>query len=74
MWITCGKIPASYVQDSTDPRHRYYNFHREVHYATADFINLYLYNMLTEYARTAAQFTMAIRTTTSWVFTLRKDY
>eukprot|EP00971_Amphidinium_carterae_P222566 4417476-Amphidinium_carterae.2 len=36
MWITCGKIPSSYLQDTTDPRHRYYNFHKEVHYAITD--------------------------------------
>eukprot|EP00971_Amphidinium_carterae_P085626 1694418-Amphidinium_carterae.1 len=29
MWITCGKIPMSYMQHYTEPRHTYYNFHRE---------------------------------------------
>eukprot|EP00971_Amphidinium_carterae_P031133 612711-Amphidinium_carterae.1 len=29
MWITCGKIPMSYMQQSTDDRHKYYNFHTE---------------------------------------------
>eukprot|EP00971_Amphidinium_carterae_P002054 40683-Amphidinium_carterae.1 len=57
MWITCGKIPSSYLQETNDGRHKYYNFHREVHYAITDFINLYLYNFPTEYARTATQFT-----------------
>eukprot|EP00971_Amphidinium_carterae_P292801 5812933-Amphidinium_carterae.1 len=56
MWITCGKIPSSYLQDTNDSRHKYYN-HREVHYAITDYINLYLYNIPTEYARTATQFT-----------------
>eukprot|EP00971_Amphidinium_carterae_P349456 6491025-Amphidinium_carterae.2 len=49
MWITCGRIPASYLQDPTDPRHRFYNFHKEVHYAITDYINLYLYNMPTDF-------------------------
>eukprot|EP00971_Amphidinium_carterae_P161320 3198862-Amphidinium_carterae.1 len=29
MWITCGKIPISYMTQSTDDRHKYYNFHTE---------------------------------------------
>eukprot|EP00971_Amphidinium_carterae_P243351 4832206-Amphidinium_carterae.1 len=39
MWITCGKIPMSYMLHSTEDRHRYYNFHTEVHYAITDYIN-----------------------------------
>eukprot|EP00971_Amphidinium_carterae_P115616 2290261-Amphidinium_carterae.2 len=42
MWITCGRIPTSYMKDCMDPRHRYYNFHREVHYAITDYINVYM--------------------------------
>eukprot|EP00971_Amphidinium_carterae_P326784 6457791-Amphidinium_carterae.1 len=57
MWITCGKVPASYLQDPTDSRHRFYNYHKEVHYAITDYINLYLYNMPTDYQRTSQQFT-----------------
>eukprot|EP00971_Amphidinium_carterae_P322905 6417805-Amphidinium_carterae.1 len=57
MWITCGKIPSNYLQETNDPRHKYYNFHREVHFAITDYINLYLYNTPSEYARTATQFT-----------------
>eukprot|EP00971_Amphidinium_carterae_P305389 6068893-Amphidinium_carterae.1 len=47
MWITCGRIPMSYMQQSTDNRHKYYNFHTEVHYAITDYINVYLYNIPT---------------------------
>eukprot|EP00971_Amphidinium_carterae_P109015 2158697-Amphidinium_carterae.1 len=57
MWITCGKIPSSYLQEANDPRHKYYNFHREVHYAITDYISLCLCNVPPEYARTATQFT-----------------
>eukprot|EP00971_Amphidinium_carterae_P122541 2426231-Amphidinium_carterae.1 len=57
MWITCGRIPASDLRDPTEPRHRYYNFHREVHFAIIDYINLYLYNIPTDYTKTAREFT-----------------
>eukprot|EP00971_Amphidinium_carterae_P013343 263053-Amphidinium_carterae.1 len=57
MWITCGKLPMSYMQQPTDNRHRYYNFHTEVHYAITDYINVYLYNIPTEFPLTAADFT-----------------
>eukprot|EP00971_Amphidinium_carterae_P299361 5947845-Amphidinium_carterae.1 len=40
-WITCGRIPTSYMKNTNDSRHRYYNFHREVHYAITDYINVY---------------------------------
>eukprot|EP00971_Amphidinium_carterae_P023986 473407-Amphidinium_carterae.1 len=53
MWITCGKIPASYLTEPTDPRHRFYNFHKEVHFAITDYINLYLYNMPYDFSKTA---------------------
>eukprot|EP00971_Amphidinium_carterae_P320766 6375795-Amphidinium_carterae.1 len=33
MWIACGRIPTSYMKNSNDSRHKYYNFHTEVHYA-----------------------------------------
>eukprot|EP00971_Amphidinium_carterae_P257250 5107004-Amphidinium_carterae.1 len=33
MWITCGSLPASYMDNPTDNRHGYYNFHKEVQYA-----------------------------------------
>eukprot|EP00971_Amphidinium_carterae_P155383 3081679-Amphidinium_carterae.1 len=39
MWITCGRMPMSYMENPTDNRHRYYNFHTEVHYAITDYIN-----------------------------------
>eukprot|EP00971_Amphidinium_carterae_P002622 52203-Amphidinium_carterae.1 len=39
MWISCGILPMSYMKDSTDSRHKYYNFHTEVHYAITDYIN-----------------------------------
>eukprot|EP00971_Amphidinium_carterae_P028596 563021-Amphidinium_carterae.1 len=39
MWISCGKIPMSYMKQSNDNRHKYYNFHTEVHYAITDYIN-----------------------------------
>eukprot|EP00971_Amphidinium_carterae_P266483 5286266-Amphidinium_carterae.2 len=57
MWIMCGRVPASYLQDPTDPLHRFYNFHKEVHYAITDYINLYSYNMPNDFPRTAQQFT-----------------
>eukprot|EP00971_Amphidinium_carterae_P151710 3007004-Amphidinium_carterae.2 len=41
MWITCGKVPASYMDNPTDPRRGYYNFHTEVHYTITDYMNLY---------------------------------
>eukprot|EP00971_Amphidinium_carterae_P036109 709638-Amphidinium_carterae.1 len=47
MWISCGKVPMSYMIQSTDNRHKYYNFHTEVHYAITDYMNVYLYNIPT---------------------------
>eukprot|EP00971_Amphidinium_carterae_P045335 891872-Amphidinium_carterae.1 len=41
MWITCGRIATSYMKTCMDNRHRYYNFHLEVHYAITDYINVY---------------------------------
>eukprot|EP00971_Amphidinium_carterae_P163373 3239426-Amphidinium_carterae.1 len=29
MWITCGSVPVSYMDNPTDNRHGYYNFHKE---------------------------------------------
>eukprot|EP00971_Amphidinium_carterae_P307960 6120176-Amphidinium_carterae.1 len=57
MWITCGKVPVSYIDNPTDERHGYYNFHKEVHYAITDFINLYMYNFQDDFSQTAVQFT-----------------
>eukprot|EP00971_Amphidinium_carterae_P350732 6491712-Amphidinium_carterae.3 len=57
MWITCGKVPANYMDMPTDPRHGYYNFHTDVHYAITDYINLYLYNIPDDYRTAAVQFT-----------------
>eukprot|EP00971_Amphidinium_carterae_P110837 2195504-Amphidinium_carterae.2 len=57
MWITCGSVPASYMDNSTDPRHGNYNFRREVQYAITNFINLYVYNYPEDYAQNAVQFT-----------------
>eukprot|EP00971_Amphidinium_carterae_P092255 1826800-Amphidinium_carterae.1 len=57
MWITCGKVPASYMVDPTDNRHGYYNFHTEVHYAITDYMNLYLYNIPDDCKKAALQFT-----------------
>eukprot|EP00971_Amphidinium_carterae_P278535 5529086-Amphidinium_carterae.1 len=51
MWIACGRIPTSYMKNSSDNRHKYYNFHTEVHF------NVYLYNIPTEFPMTAANFT-----------------
>eukprot|EP00971_Amphidinium_carterae_P088680 1754693-Amphidinium_carterae.1 len=56
MWITCGKLPMSYMLHPTDDRHKYYNFHTEVHYAINDYVNVYLYNIPTEFPQTAADF------------------
>eukprot|EP00971_Amphidinium_carterae_P151659 3006200-Amphidinium_carterae.1 len=55
--IDMWKIPARYIIDPTDPRHGYYNFHTEVHYAITDYMNIYLYNMPEDFKRTASQFT-----------------
>eukprot|EP00971_Amphidinium_carterae_P221691 4400771-Amphidinium_carterae.1 len=44
----------SYMIQSTDNRHKYYNFHT---YAITDYINVYVYNIPTEYPETAADFT-----------------
>eukprot|EP00971_Amphidinium_carterae_P020528 404311-Amphidinium_carterae.1 len=57
MWISCGRIPTSYMKNSNDNRHKYYNFHTEVHYAITDYMNVYLYNIPTEFPITAADFT-----------------
>eukprot|EP00971_Amphidinium_carterae_P008256 163058-Amphidinium_carterae.2 len=51
-----GKLPASYMENSTDERHTYYNFHSEVQYAINDYINLNLYNYPDNYNQTAVQF------------------
>eukprot|EP00971_Amphidinium_carterae_P295261 5863565-Amphidinium_carterae.1 len=59
MWITCGTVPASYMDNPTDGRHGHYNFHKEVQYAITDFINLYVYNYPEEdYAQSSTQFTL----------------
>eukprot|EP00971_Amphidinium_carterae_P124328 2463009-Amphidinium_carterae.1 len=47
MWISCGRMPMSYMKQSTDNRHKCYNFHTKVHYAITDYINVYLYNIPT---------------------------
>eukprot|EP00971_Amphidinium_carterae_P230261 4569755-Amphidinium_carterae.1 len=57
MWLKLGRVPASYMDNATDTRHGYYNFHMEVQYAINNFINLYLYNFPEDYNQTAAQFT-----------------
>eukprot|EP00971_Amphidinium_carterae_P320624 6372794-Amphidinium_carterae.1 len=57
MWITCGRVPASYITDPTDPRHGYYNFHTEVHYAITDYMNLYLYSIPDDYKKSQTRFT-----------------
>eukprot|EP00971_Amphidinium_carterae_P043067 846939-Amphidinium_carterae.1 len=57
MWITCGKIPMSYMTTYTEPRHTYYNFHHEVHFAITGYINIYMYNMPRDYPMTRAEFT-----------------
>eukprot|EP00971_Amphidinium_carterae_P104626 2071979-Amphidinium_carterae.2 len=57
MWTKLGKLPASYMDNATDNRHGYYNFHTEVQYAIGDYINLYIYNFPEDYSQTALQFT-----------------
>eukprot|EP00971_Amphidinium_carterae_P286769 5693569-Amphidinium_carterae.1 len=47
------------MDNPTDPRHGYYNFHKEVQYAITNFINLYVYNHPEDYAQTTVQFTQA---------------
>eukprot|EP00971_Amphidinium_carterae_P042237 829787-Amphidinium_carterae.3 len=57
MWTKRGKLPASYMDNATDNRHGYYNFHTEVQYAINDYINLCIYNYPEDYSQTALQFT-----------------
>eukprot|EP00971_Amphidinium_carterae_P130648 2588217-Amphidinium_carterae.1 len=45
------------MKNCADNRHKYYNFHQEVHYAITDSINVYMYNIPTDYPMTAADFT-----------------
>eukprot|EP00971_Amphidinium_carterae_P087773 1736643-Amphidinium_carterae.1 len=45
------------MKNTSDNRHKYYNFHTEVHYTITDYINVYLYNIPTEFPMTAADFT-----------------
>eukprot|EP00971_Amphidinium_carterae_P250354 4970161-Amphidinium_carterae.1 len=64
---------------STDDRHKYYNFHTEVHYAITDYVNVYLYNIPTEYPQTAADFTqqdhylVVVHTTENLLKNLKTD-
>eukprot|EP00971_Amphidinium_carterae_P001348 26783-Amphidinium_carterae.1 len=48
-WTLLGTVPASYMENPTDNRHGYYNFHTEVQYAINDFNNLYVYNFPEDY-------------------------
>eukprot|EP00971_Amphidinium_carterae_P015341 302841-Amphidinium_carterae.1 len=79
MWITCGKIPTSYMQNYTDPRHTYYNFHREVHFAITDYMNIYMYSMPTDFPMTRPDFTdqdhyfVAIHATERLLMELKQD-
>eukprot|EP00971_Amphidinium_carterae_P017313 341423-Amphidinium_carterae.3 len=57
MWITCGRVPVSYIADPTDHRRGYYNFHTEAHYAITDYMNLYMYNNPGDYKKASSQFT-----------------
>eukprot|EP00971_Amphidinium_carterae_P342715 6482119-Amphidinium_carterae.2 len=41
-WTFLGTIPASYMENPTDNRHGYYNFHTEMQYAINDFIHWYV--------------------------------
>eukprot|EP00971_Amphidinium_carterae_P081911 1620439-Amphidinium_carterae.1 len=69
----------SYMQHYTEPRHTYYNFHREVHYAITDYMNIYMYNMPNDYPMTRADFTeqdhyfVVIHTTERLLIELKQD-
>eukprot|EP00971_Amphidinium_carterae_P309248 6145332-Amphidinium_carterae.1 len=57
MWTKLGRVPPSYMENPTDSRHGYYNFHTEVQYTIKDFINLYVYNYPEDYNQNSIQFT-----------------
>eukprot|EP00971_Amphidinium_carterae_P244380 4852514-Amphidinium_carterae.2 len=57
MWLQLGKLPASYMDNATDNRHKYYNFHTEVQYAINDYMNVYLYNYPENFSQPSIQFT-----------------
>eukprot|EP00971_Amphidinium_carterae_P070443 1393441-Amphidinium_carterae.1 len=63
----------------TDNRHKYYNFHTEVHYAITDYMNVYLYNIPTEFPLTAADFMeqdhylVVVHTTEQLLINLKTD-
>eukprot|EP00971_Amphidinium_carterae_P162500 3221514-Amphidinium_carterae.1 len=55
MWLRLGRLPASYIENGTEEKHSWYNFHTEIQYAINDFINLYLYYNPTDYPQTGRQ-------------------
>eukprot|EP00971_Amphidinium_carterae_P279023 5538977-Amphidinium_carterae.5 len=57
MWLTLGKLPGSYIENGTEEKHSWYNFHKEIQCAMNDFINLYLYNFPLNYKASAHQLT-----------------
>eukprot|EP00971_Amphidinium_carterae_P258292 5126931-Amphidinium_carterae.3 len=57
MWLRLETLPGSYLENGTDDRHSWYNFHAELQYAINDFINIYLYNYPLEYSQPGLQLT-----------------
>eukprot|EP00971_Amphidinium_carterae_P267524 5306751-Amphidinium_carterae.1 len=41
-WMTTGTIPPSYMENGTDEKHSWYNFHTRIKFAIGDFLNIYL--------------------------------
>eukprot|EP00971_Amphidinium_carterae_P336012 6472133-Amphidinium_carterae.2 len=41
MWLQRGCLPGSFIENGTDDKHAWYNFHTEIEYTINDFINIY---------------------------------
>eukprot|EP00971_Amphidinium_carterae_P243485 4835185-Amphidinium_carterae.2 len=71
-------IPASYLENGTDDRHTWYNFHTRIEYAINDFLNIYLYNYPADYPQPGRQlqqthYLVIIHTTTRLINTLKDE-
>eukprot|EP00971_Amphidinium_carterae_P026123 515198-Amphidinium_carterae.1 len=47
--------PGSFIENGTNDKHAWYNFHTEIQYAINDFINVYLYNYPLDYSQQGQQ-------------------
>eukprot|EP00971_Amphidinium_carterae_P027378 539207-Amphidinium_carterae.2 len=45
--MTTGTIPPTYMENGTDDKHSWYNFHTRFEYAIGDFLNIHLLVQLT---------------------------